>query len=216
MTPEDARALFLPLHGAVGVAALVGGFGALAVTKGSALHRRLGLLFVGGMSGAVVAATPVLLATGNVFLSGMGAFAAYMTWTGWRVARRKAAAGGPADQGVSAAMMVVGAAFALYGAAALVRGRPLGLVPVAMGLGAVAFARSHWRWFRADRATRAPWIAVHLGAIGGGLIAGLTAFGAAALTNYLPAVPEPVVWLAPTVVLGPLLRRASRAYVPAA
>jgi hypothetical protein len=53
---------------------------------------------------------------------------------------------------------------------------------------------------------------MHLGAIGGGLIAGLTAFAAAVLTNYVPSVPEPLVWLAPTALLSPLLQRASKRY----
>ena len=60
--------------------------------------------------------------------------------------------------------------------------------------------------------TRRRWVAMHLGAIGGGLIAGLTAFSAAVRTNYLPSVPEPLVWLAPTALLSPLLQRASKRY----
>ena len=59
---------------------------------------------------------------------------------------------------------------------------------------------------------RAEAVAEHLGSIGGGLIAGLTAFGAAAGTNYLPQVPEPVYWLAPVVVLSPLFQVASAGY----
>lgn len=212
MSPDEARALFLPVHGVVGAAALIGGFGALALAKGTATHRRLGQLFVLGMAGAIVAAVPVLVSTGNLFLTGMGGFAAYMTWTGWRIARQKQHAGGPVDQGVSAVALVGGLAFAAFGAWALVRGQPLGLVPVGMGLGAAAFARQHLGWYAADRATRTPWIAMHLGAIGGGLIAGITAFGAAAVTNWLPAIPEPLVWLAPAAVLSPLLQRASKAY----
>lgn len=212
MTPDEARAFFLPVHGAIGVVTLIGGFGALAVAKGSPRHRRLGLVFVAGMAAVIVAAAPVLLVTGNLFLTGMGTFAAYMTWTGWRIARRKGASGGPVDQAVSVVMMVAGGAFAVVGGVALARGQTLGLVPVAMGLGSVAFAWHHWTWYRADRDRRVRWVAMHLGAVGGGLIAGLTAFGAAALTNYLPGVPEPVVWLAPTAVLGPLLRRAARPY----
>lgn len=212
MSPDDARAFFLPFHGVVGVAALVGGFGALAAPKGGLAHRRLGLVFAAGMALAIVLAVPVLVATQNIFLTGMGAFAGYMTWTGWRVARHKAAAGGWLEQTVSLAMMAGGIAFAAFGLRALLGGLVLGLVPLAMGLGAGAFARQHWRWYRADRATRGPWVAVHLGAIGGGLIAGLTAFGAAAVTNYVPAVPEWILWLAPAAVLSPLLVRAGRAY----
>lgn len=214
MSPDAARALFLPFHGVVGVAALVGGFGALAVVKGGVAHRRLGLVFAVGMALAIVMAVPVLVATQNMFLTGMGTFAGYMTWTGWRVARRKAGSGGRLEQAVSLAMMVGGIVFAAYGVRGLLAGTVLGLVPLAMGLGAAAFARQHWRWYRADRATRQPWVAVHLGAIGGGLIAGLTAFGAAAGTNYVPAVPEWILWLAPAAVLSPLLVRAGRAYAP--
>ncbi len=211
-SPEDARTLFLPIHGSIGVATLIGGFGALIAKKGGAAHVWLGRLFAGGMALVILAAIPVLVATENLFLTGMGTFAGYMTWTGWRIARAKNTAGTAGDQAVSVAMMVVGLAFAAYGALALARGASLGIVALAMGLGAAAFGRKHWRWFRAPVGERAPWVAEHLGSIGGGLIAGLTAFGAAAGTNYLPQVPEPVYWLAPVVVLSPLFQVASAGY----
>ena len=194
------------------MATLIGGFGALVAKKGSPTHIWLGRLFAGGMALVILAAIPVLVTTGNLFLTGMGTFAGYMTWTGWRIARAKNAAGGAGDLAVSAAMIVLGLAFAGYGGLALARGHSLGGVALAMGLGAAAFGRRHWRWFRAPVATRVPWVAEHMGSIGGGLIAGLTAFGAAAGTNYLPQVPEPIYWLGPVVVLSPLLQRASARY----
>lgn len=162
------------------------------------------------MAGAIVAAAPVVVVTGNTFLAGMGAFAAYMTWTGWRVARRRGAPGTPLDHAVCGLTMVGGLLFAAFGARALVAGHALGLVPVAMGIGAAAFARRHRRWFLDP--SRERWVAVHLGAIGGGLIAGCTAFAAAAVTNYLPQVPEPLVWLTPPAVLAPWLVVAGRRY----
>ena len=162
------------------------------------------------MAGAIVAATPVLVATENAFLTGMGAFAAYMTFTGWRIARQRDAAGGRLDRAASFGMQVGGFAFAAFGLRALLSGGgPLASVPLAVGLGAALFARSHLRWFAAPPEGRRSWRAQHLGAMGGGLIAGLTAFGAAGGTNLLPAVPEPVWWLGPTLILAPLLRRAS-------
>ena len=210
MSPDDARALFLPLHGLVGLCALVGGVGALATRPGSRPHIWLGRLFTLGMAGAILAATPVLLATQNVFLTGMGGFAAYMTVTGWRIARQRGAAGGRLDRGISTAMVVFGLSFAAWGLRALLRGGgALGIVPVLMGVGSVLFARSHLRWYAAPAEQRSPWQAEHLGAMGGGLIAALTAFGAATGTNLLPVVPEPIWWLGPTLILGPLLRRAS-------
>jgi hypothetical protein len=212
MSPEEARALLLPLHGGFGVITLIGGFGALIAKKGSVSHIRLGRLFAGGMALTILAAIPVLLTTGNLFLTGMGSFAGYLTWTGWRIARAKHAAGSTGDLGVSVTMILLGLIFAAYGGLALSRGHSLGGVALAMGLGASAVGRRHWRWFRAPPATRAPWVAEHIGAIGGGLIAGLTAFVAAVGTNYLPQVPEPIYWLGPVVVLGPLLHCASARY----
>lgn len=208
LDPETARATMLPLHGGVGLLALIGGLGALLTTKGSPWHRRWGRVFMLGMAGAVLFAVPVLIATGNLFLTGMGAFAAYMSWTGWRIARQRAAAGGPLDRGVSGLMIVLGLLFAAFGAIRLVQGAGgLAVVPIAMGLGSAAFARQHLRWYRAPAAERRPWVAEHLGAAGGGFIAGLTAFGAAAGTNLLPQLPEALLWLGPAAVLSPLLMR---------
>lgn len=208
LDPDTARAWMLPLHGSVGVFALIGGAGALLTKKGSPAHRRWGQLFMAGMAGAVVFAVPVLIATGNLFLTGMGAFAAYMSWTGWRIARQRAAAGGGLDQAVSGLMIALGLLFAAFGGLKLAQGAgPMAAVPIAMGLGCAAFARQHLRWYRAPAAARRPWVAEHLGAAGGGFIAGLTAFGAAAGTNLLPQVPEPLYWLGPAAVLSPLLAR---------
>ncbi|MBL8619405.1 MAG: hypothetical protein JNM72_27570 [Deltaproteobacteria bacterium] len=208
LDPETARAWMLPLHGGVGLLALIGGTGAILTKKGSPAHRRAGQLFMLGMAGAVLFAVPVLIATGNLFLTGMGAFAAYMSWTGWRIARQRAAAGGPLDRGVSGLMIVLGLLFAAFGAIRFAQGAGgLAVVPIAMGLGSAAFARQHLRWYRAPAAARRPWVAEHLGAAGGGFIAGLTAFGAAAGTNLLPQVPEALLWLAPAAVLSPLLMR---------
>jgi hypothetical protein len=208
LDPETARATMLPLHGGVGLLALIGGLGALVSQKGSRAHRLSGRLFMIGMAGAVLFAVPVLIATGNLFLTGMGAFAAYMSWTGWRLARQRGAAGGPLDQAVSALMIVLGLLFAAFGGLKLAQGAGgLAVVPIAMGLGTAAFARQHLRWYRAPAADRRPWVAEHLGAAGGGLIAGLTAFGAAAGTNLLPQLPEPLLWLGPAAVLSPLLMR---------
>lgn len=210
MTPEDARAWFLPFHGTFGVLSMLGGFGALLVLKGSLRHKRLGWVFVVGQALATVVVSPVIAVTQNVFLGGMGAFAAYMTWTGWRIARRKDAPATGMDLGISGGMVLGGVLFAAWGAKALAAGHSLGLVPIFMGLGGALFARSHWRWFRAQPGGRRPWVVMHLGAIGGGLIAALTAFSAAVLSNYATWIPEFVVWLAPAAVLSPLLQREGR------
>lgn len=210
MTPEQARAWFLPIHGTVGVLALVGGVAALLTRKGSPAHRWAGRTFALSMLLAIVAASPVLVATRNPFLTGMGSFAGYMTWMGFRLARLKDGDGTAFDRGVAAGAIAAGLGFSVWGAFALARGNLVGLVPVAMGLLFAGFGREHTRYLRAPRAERGPWVAAHLGAAGGGLIAGTTAFAAATLTNFVPSVPEPIVWLAPAAVLGPILRRASQ------
>ncbi|MBM4368198.1 MAG: hypothetical protein FJ102_18445 [Deltaproteobacteria bacterium] len=190
----------------MGLAALVGGFGAMSVPKGGSAHRRLGQLFVLGMAGAIVAAVPVLWATRNLFLTGMGLVAAYMTFMGWRLARTRGQLGAP-ERGVARGMMVAGSLFGLLGLRVLLGGQSLGVVAAAMGFGSVALGRQHLRWMSADPGQREPWVTQHIGAISGGLIAGLTALGAAAGTNYLPVVPEPVYWLGPALILGPIFRR---------
>ncbi len=83
----------LVLHIGGGSAALLSGFGALAVRKGSARHVWLGKVFAGSMmvmAGAAVAMAALLLGRRPMETVNLaaGLFAGYLVFTGWMTVRR--------------------------------------------------------------------------------------------------------------------------------
>ena len=107
-------ALILFLHIAGGSVALVAGAAALAVRKGSRLHRQAGNVFFGSMlvmAAIGAAVSPVLVSPdgdGRWFDALAAMLALYLTGTGWLTVRRKAGTTGRAE----VAMLLFGAATA--------------------------------------------------------------------------------------------------------
>jgi len=211
MTADQLHDLLIPIHGVFGVLTLLTGLVALSIRKDKR-HGKLGRLFTAGMLVAITIAAPVILAYGNVFLVGIGTFSAYLVTMGWILARERNRAGrGPASV-LATAMIAVGATYAGWGAVALSRGSELALVAVVLGVVAVAVASRHRGWLLSPPAERKPWVLVHLGAMGGGLIAAVTAFTTATVARLLPDAPQGLFWLGPTVLLTPWVVLASQRY----
>ncbi len=127
-------------HIVAGALALVAGFVALAVSKGSALHRRSGRVFVYamvtmGVSGAVIAAL-----TGVSTSVLMGSLAAYLVVTGFTAVRPTPPAWRILDIGVMAVGLSVGLMGFVLGVRALAPDAPSNDMPVPMffAFGAIA------------------------------------------------------------------------------
>lgn len=220
MGPLDlasAKALLLPVHGALGALAIAAGVVALFAVKRRGRHTTAGLAFVGLMVAAIAVATPVILLSGNLFLGGLGAVALYLTLSGLRIGQLRPPARMPTrlDRALVAASLAVFVLFLAFGLRVLVGGNSLGLAALGIGgLGARA-AASHLRFFLNPAADSRPWTAHHGSALGGGCIASVTAFSAAVLTNAVPQVPEFLVWLTPVALGVPVLIHQLRRAHPA-
>ena len=64
-----------------------------------------------------------------------------------------------------------------------------------------------YRFFKNPEASSQTWMEHHGSTMGGALIASLTAFSAAVLTNYLQQVPEFLIWLAPIALGAPIVNK---------
>ena len=209
MDPQTLRAVLIPLHGVFGIVALSSGLAALLLRKKRGRHTQFGLAFFGFLMAAIASAVPVIALSQNLFLAGLGSIALYLAVMGYRIGTLRPPLA-PPSRGDWACVWVglVGfAAFALWGIRVLVGGHSLGIVVIALGALGASSAWKHRRFFADPQGDPADWMEQHGGTLGGAVIAASSAFSVAALSNWFPDFPEWIFWLAPVVLLIPVLNK---------
>lgn len=197
------------VHIGAGAVAVLSGLCAMVTRKGGLRHRQFGRVFVAGM-GVVVATTGLLAAFDptqfRLFLVLVAVFSGYLAFSGYRVLSRKRPADGAARVDWAAAGTVVAACLALggWGVARLSGGSTFGVVLVVFGGIGLGFAVVDVRAFRSPDGHEG-WMVSHLQRMVGAFIATVTAV---AVVNGGGIV----AWLAPTVLLSPLIAYWSRKY----
>ena len=204
----------LALHIAAGATALVAGLVPMLGRKGGRWHVRAGRLYTGCM--VAVAATSALLfvlqplTLGRLFLTGIAVLSFYLSFSGWRAARRRSATLARPDQALALASLLV---------AVLMVGTGLRLHAVLFAffgaLLALFAGLDAWRGLRPPPAGQAgPWVFRHFIRLGGSYISAFTAFLVVNMGRWLPdAAPHwagLAVWIAPTVVGSLLIARTVR------
>lgn len=194
----------LVLHVLGGSSALAGALGAI-VTQAAGMahdwHRRTGLVFFWGMALLFVTSIPLAVLASSVFLLLVALFSFYMAFSGLRHARRRRGGASRVDRGAALGMVVVGAAMLALGLGALVGGDGMAPVLLVFGVLSVGLGWGDLHVFAGDAPRGRERIALHLRMMLGGTIAAITGF----VTTNLPTDPAVIAWLAPTVVLVPLL-----------
>ena len=193
--------ILLPIHITAGFCSLLAAFGAIFTVKGQAWHIRSGRVFFWGMVIIFVTALPMTLLRPNLFLFLVAIFSFHQALTGWRTARNRTGQPAWIDWVAAGVMTAAGAGMLVFGAVLLVSGEMMGLVLLAFGGLGGGFGLSDWRQFRRQPLTGKRRIAAHLTRMLGGTIATVTAF---VVTNFQFS-PSFVQWLAPTVVLVPVI-----------
>jgi hypothetical protein len=209
MSLEEAKALLLPIHACLGILALIVGFVAVFARKRRGRHTSLGAAFVILMLLAIMASAPVIVLSGNLFLGGLGAVALYLVLVGWRIGKLRPPAQQATllDRGFVLLSLTLFVLFMLFGLRYVLQGQMVALVAIAIGYLGAKSAWDHHCFFRDPEGGERSWMQHHGGTLGGALIASVTALCAAVLTNYLPQVPEFIVWLVPIVLLIPMIRK---------
>ena len=103
--------------------------------------------------------------------------------------------------------MLLFAVFIAFGIWVLIRGDLLGFEAVGIGYLGFSSSLTHHRFFKAPSEDTKTWMEHHGTSLGGAFIASVTAFSAAVLTNYFKQIPEFIVWLAPILLLIPVLNK---------
>jgi hypothetical protein len=206
---QALRDQLIPIHGIVGLFAIAIGIVALSVPKRAPLHPWAGRSFMVSMSLAIAIAAPVIVAGNNLFLIGVGLLVGYHILVAWRLARLKPPMRRPAlaDRWLHPVFALVFLIFAGYGVTKLIAGSMMGLVVVVLsGVGLSAVLHFFRFMNRADFEQDA-WIGEHIRGVAAAFIASITAFAAATGPRLAPGIPEPLLWLGPTLVFTPLFIR---------
>ncbi|WP_375437825.1 DUF2306 domain-containing protein [uncultured Hymenobacter sp.] len=208
--------LLLGAHIAAGTIALLAGLVPMLGHKGGSLHVRVGRLYTYCMM--AVAVTAVLLCVfqpltqSRLFLTGVAVLSFYLSFTGWRAARRRSAV-------LPAADLALGAISSLVGLLMVGTGLWLQAIIFAFfgGLICLFAGLDTWRGLRAQPVlSLEPWLFRHFIRMGGSYISAATAFIVVNVGHWLPTEAPHwlrlVGWLAPTLLGSFLISRTVRRY----
>jgi hypothetical protein len=88
-----------------------------------------------------------------------------------------------------------------FGSFLLIKGHSFGLAAIVFGLILLIRIISDFRRFTHDNQDRKSWLYIHIGNMMGAYIAALTAF----LVQNVHTDPAFIVWIAPTILIAPLI-----------
>lgn len=201
--------ILLVVHIVAGFTALLAAIGAVSTQWLRTAHRwhvLSGQVFFRAMMIIFVTAVPLSWMTGSLFLFLVSIFSAYLAWSGYRYAKRRKGPVPAYDRFAAVLMMVAGAAMIVYGVVMLLGNGSNGVTLLVFGALGLVLSWLDLDGYRKGEYTGKQRIASHLGMMMGATIAAVTAF---VVTN-LTFEPAFVLWIAPTVVIVPIIVYWSR------
>ena len=193
--------ILLPVHIFAGFCSLLSACIAILTSKGQPWHVYSGRIFFGGMLVIFMTAIPMTLLRPNVFLFLVAIFSFYQALTGWRAARNRSGRPAPIDWTAAGIMTLAGVGMIVFGTSLLLSGNTMGIVMLVFGSLGGSSGVYDLRQLRHEPLTGKKRIAAHLSRMLGGTIATVTAF---VVTNFQFS-PAFVLWLAPSIVIVPLI-----------
>lgn len=196
---------FLFTHIISGSVGLLSGTLNMINKKGNKLHKQIGLFFFYGMLINGISALFVALIHFNIFLFVVGIFSIYMVSTAKRFLSLKEIGSGQKPKTIdwilTLLMSLFGLVFLIYGGVLLVNSKNFGFVLLVFGFISVLMAKKDIAIYRGNIKKTNYWLLIHISRMVGSYIASITAF----LVVNNTILPGLVVWLAPTVLLTPLI-----------
>ena len=193
--------LLLGIHILGGSIALLSAAVAVATKKGGQQHRRFGRYYTAGMLCIFVTAVPLALLTNNVFLFLIALFSFYLVFSGFRFARNKSGVPHVQDWIAVTTILLSGVGMAALSFIFLRQGNAQWVTLIAFSLIACGLGITDFKTLKNHNATGKQRVSRHLTNMLAGTIATVTA----ALVTNVTTEPIWVAWLAPTVVLTPVI-----------
>jgi hypothetical protein len=211
------RAQLMPIHGVIGLVAIIAGVVALSLPKRPSGHPWAGRLFMLSMGLAIAVAAPVVVVGGNLFLMGVGLLVLYHGVVAWRLARLQPpkTRPGPIDRALHPGFGLAFLVFGGYGAWVLIHGHGMGVVAIVLSTISLVSVWQFHRFMGQDSFEPDAWVGQHIRGVATTFIASLTAFAAATGPRLAPAIPELLLWLGPTLLFTPLFIWFGRRVEPA-
>lgn len=207
--------LFLILHIAGGFTGLIIGSYVLIRKKGDILHKKTGQVFFWGMIAAGISSLVLAVLNPNSFLFMIGLFTLYMTITGIRYNQHRHTLPQQPETNdrLLMIMMGLGAALLIFiGVSKLIQGDTFGIALLFFSFAGIQFIRQDLANFKNPSAAK--FLQGHIARMTGSYIAAFTAFLVVNFDRLPLHLPGFVVWLAPSMVLSPLIFKWTKKYAP--
>jgi hypothetical protein len=193
--------VLLTCHIAAGTIALLAATAALVAAKGETRHVQAGRTFAVAMLAVVSTAIPITIIRPDLLLFLIAIFSGYLVGTGWLRARNRDGVATAADW-IAVTIMGAGAVTMVWvGLARVGQPGPAGVVLVVFSIIGGGFALADVVALRRGAYRGANRVAAHLTRMLAGTIAAVTAV---TVVN-VHTEPAALAWLAPTVLLTPLI-----------
>ena len=205
----DIFRFILAHHILGGIVGLISGTIVLILKKGDKIHKKIGSIFFWGMNLAGLCSFVLAVMHPNKFLFVVGIFTLYMNLTArsYLKFKRKDAVISFRDA-IPTIGMVIAAFFFVIVGIKLISKDSFGWVLLSFAFISLRFVLADYKFFKGKSKFSNQWLLSHLQRMIGTYIASITAFLVVNI-NFKPAF---VIWLAPTVLLVPLIIYWSRKY----
>lgn len=190
---------------------ILAGFAALTAAAVATLTKTLGIAhrwhvysgraFFWGMVVIFLTALPLALIGSDTFLFLIAILSFYFALAGWRFATRRRGSPRPLDWGCAGVMALTSGIMIMFGLFLVSRRNMNGITMLVLGGVGAALSIADLRTLRRGGVKGRERIAQHLTMMLSGTIATVTAF---VVTN-VTIQPAFIVWLAPTVVIAPII-----------
>lgn len=193
-------------HIVAGGLALLAGPIAMFNQDGGKLHRKSGIIYFYSMMVIFVSSIILSIVRENWFLFMVGIFSCYLVLTGYRALKLKMLHRGQKAEKIDWSILII----SLLAGLGLIAmgiwmfwslGNSFGLVPFIFGGVMMSGVKEDYQRFTVPPTEKNHWLLKHIAGMMGGYIGTLTAF----LVQNIETDPGFIAWLAPTVILTPVI-----------